>query len=86
MKEKRRLEQENDDLERKERYNYTLLLVMTITREQSATIADLTDKVNKLLEDNAWLQTELEEQSSRDKEIIQRMKDEIRGMKFPRNF
>jgi hypothetical protein len=40
---------------------------------------DVTEKMNKLLEDNAWLQTEIEEQSSKAKETIQRMKDEIRG-------
>ncbi len=53
--------------------------LLTVTREASATAADLTEKLNKLLEDNAWLQTELEEQSSKTKESAQRMKDEIRG-------
>jgi len=68
-KDKQRLEQDNDDLERKE-------------REAGATAADLTEKLNKLLEDNAWLQTELEEQQSKTKESSQRMKDEIRDLRL----
>jgi len=68
-KEKQLLETENDSLERKE-------------REIQASLTDITEKLNKALEDNAWLQTELEEQNDRNKEIIQRLKDEVRDLKL----
>jgi hypothetical protein len=42
-------------------------------------LTDATERLNKLLEENAWLQTELEEQKNRTGEVTQRLKDEIRG-------
>jgi len=69
LKEKLRLERDNDDLERRE-------------RSANASVQDLTEKMSKLLEDNAWLQTEIEDQTSRSKETIQRMKDEIRDLRL----
>jgi len=68
QKERVALEQLNDDLERRE-------------RELHATATDLTDKLNKVLEDNAWLQTELEEHNWQHKEVMQRMKDENRSLR-----
>jgi len=43
-------------------------------------MADAIEKMNKLLEENAWLQTELEEQKNRSNESVQRLKDELRGL------
>jgi len=69
QQEKQRIEQENDNLERRE-------------RESSASLLDLTEKVNKILEENVWLQTELEEQRTRSQEASQRSKEEIRDLKL----
>jgi len=41
----------------------------------------VTEKLNKVLEENVWLQSELEEQNSRNQELIQRLKEEIRDLK-----
>jgi len=68
-REKQRLEQENDELERR-------------VRESEASLQDLTEKMNKTLEENSLLQTELEETKNRSQETIQRMKDEIRDLKL----
>jgi len=67
--EKQKVEEENDNLERRE-------------REANASIHDLTDKLNKLMEETAWLTTELEEQKQKTMEIIQRNKDEIRDLRL----
>jgi len=69
LKERQRLEHENDNLERKE-------------REAQASLEDANDKLNKLLEENAFLQTELEEQNNRNQETLQRLKEEIRDLKL----
>lgn len=42
-------------------------------------MADLTEKMNKTLEENAYLQSELEDRHYRSQETIQRLKDELRG-------
>lgn len=68
-REKQRLEQDNDELERR-------------VREAEASLQDLTEKMNKTLEENSYLQTELEETKNRSQETIQRMKDEIRDLKL----
>jgi len=69
LKDKQRLEQENDSLERRERV-------------ANASVQDLTEKLNKMIEDNAWLQTEVDEHTTKDQETMQRMKDEIRELKL----
>jgi len=68
-REKQRLEQENDELERR-------------VREADASLQDLTEKMNKTLEENSFLQTELEDVKNRSQETIQRMKDEMRDLKL----
>ncbi|ELR13289.1 uncharacterized protein ACA1_237820 [Acanthamoeba castellanii str. Neff] len=65
---KRQLEQDNDDLGRRE-------------RESSASVADLGEKLDKAIEENACLQSELEEARSRTEELIQRLKEEISEQK-----
>ena len=62
----RQLEQENDDLVRRERM-------------AEATIDNLTQQVEKTTEDSVLLQCELEEQGTVSEEVIQRLKDEVRG-------
>jgi len=68
-KEKQKLEQDNDELERR-------------VRESEASLQDLTEKMNKTLEENSFLQTELEETKTRSQEAQQRIKDEIRDLKL----
>jgi len=51
-------------------------------RESEASLQDLTEKMNKTLEENSFLQTELEETKNRSQESLQRMKDEIRDLKL----
>jgi len=68
-REKQRLEQENDQLERR-------------VREAEASLHDLTEKMNKTLEENSFLQTELEDTKNRSQESIQRMKDEMRDIRL----
>jgi len=68
-RDKQRLEQENDELERR-------------VRVAEASLHDLSEKLNKTLEENAWLQTELEERTNRSQESIQRLKDEIRDLQL----
>jgi len=65
---KRTLEQANDDLERRE-------------RELSASIHDLSEKVDSGTEKGVIVSLELEETRKNSQEIIQRLKDEIRGKK-----
>ncbi|PRP83364.1 Lis-interacting protein [Planoprotostelium fungivorum] len=64
-----KLEHDNDTLERRE-------------REHASSITDLTDKVNKLLEDNAWLQTELDETRLKYQEVSQRTKEELKDLQM----
>jgi len=66
-REKRLLEQENDELE-------------TRVRVSEASLHDLSEKLNKTLEENAWLQTELEEKATRNQETVQRLKEEIKDL------
>jgi len=68
-REKQRLEQENDQLERR-------------VREAEASLHDLTEKMNKTLEENSFLQTELEDSKNRSQESIQRMKDEMKDIRL----
>jgi len=68
-RDKQRLEQENDELERR-------------VRVAEASLHDLSEKLNKTLEENAWLQTELEDRTNRSQETIQRLKDEIRDLQL----
>jgi hypothetical protein len=80
VRDKQRLEQQNDDLERRERFVlYSYCSFKIYERQFGATIQDLQERINKLTEDTAWYQTELEEQNLKSKEEVQRMKDEIRG-------
>eukprot|EP01119_Soliformovum_irregulare_P001123 TRINITY_DN10832_c0_g1_i1.p1 TRINITY_DN10832_c0_g1~~TRINITY_DN10832_c0_g1_i1.p1 ORF type:complete len:270 (+),score=68.38 TRINITY_DN10832_c0_g1_i1:309-1118(+) len=67
-RDKQTLEQENDNLERQ-------------VRQTEASLQDLTEKMNRILEENAFLQTELEEKHLRNQEIIQRLTDDIRDLK-----
>lgn len=46
----------------------------------SASFQDLSEKLNKLLEEHAWVTTELEEQKIITQETSQRMKDEMREL------
>ena len=52
-------------------------------RELSASIQDITEKANKVIEENAWLQTEFDDQKAKSQEAIQRFRDEIRGPLSP---
>eukprot|EP01112_Ceratiomyxa_fruticulosa_P021549 TRINITY_DN761_c0_g1_i1.p1 TRINITY_DN761_c0_g1~~TRINITY_DN761_c0_g1_i1.p1 ORF type:complete len:379 (+),score=106.95 TRINITY_DN761_c0_g1_i1:239-1375(+) len=65
----RRLEQENDTLERRE-------------RQASATNQDLSERLDKAIEENVWLQSELDEQKTLSLETIQRLREEIRDLKL----
>merc|ERR1712063_165290 len=66
--EKRKLEQENDDLERRE-------------RELSASVHDLQERVDVGTEKSVIMNLELEELRVSSQEVIQRLKDEIRDQK-----
>jgi len=66
---KQKLEQDNDTLETKE-------------RQLTASVQDLTKKLQEVMEENVVLQTEIEEYKMGSQETIQRMKDEIRDMKL----
>jgi hypothetical protein len=46
-------------------------------------VADLGEKLDKAIEENACLQSELEEARSRTEELIQRLKEEISGTPPP---
>ena len=46
-------------------------------------MADLGEKLDKAIEENACLQSELEEARSRTEELIQRLKEEISGSPPP---
>jgi len=65
---KRQLEQENDDMQRRE-------------REALASVSDLTEKLDKCFEEIAWLQSELEQREEINRELIQRLRDEISEQK-----
>eukprot|EP01087_Luapelamoeba_hula_P010823 TRINITY_DN2882_c0_g1_i1.p1 TRINITY_DN2882_c0_g1~~TRINITY_DN2882_c0_g1_i1.p1 ORF type:complete len:390 (-),score=75.19 TRINITY_DN2882_c0_g1_i1:202-1371(-) len=65
---KRQLEQDNDDTSRRE-------------REALATVGDLSEKLDKLFEENAWLQTELEEAQRNSNDIIHHLRNEIAEQK-----
>jgi uncharacterized phage infection (PIP) family protein YhgE len=69
LKDVRRLEQENDTLERRERV-------------LSVSVTDLQEKVEKAMEEDVWLQSELDEQKAQSEEAIQRLRDEIRDLKL----
>jgi hypothetical protein len=58
---------------------------LSINRESSATIADLTEKLNKAIEDLVFSQTEWEERRQSDEEKIQRMKERIKGKTIENN-
>ncbi|EGC34948.1 hypothetical protein DICPUDRAFT_55455 [Dictyostelium purpureum] len=66
---KRKLEQENDSLERRE-------------RASSASVQDLSDKLDKVMEENVWMQSELEESKQIADETIQRLRDDIRDLRL----
>ena len=78
-KDKVMLEQENEDLQRRERY-FNLSLIINPFSELSATVGDLQDKLNKLIEDSAMYQIEFDEEQESNKEIIQRLRDENRDL------
>jgi len=65
----RKLEQENDTLEQRER-------VLTVS------VGDLQDRLERVMEENVWLQSELDEQRIQSDEQIQRLRDEIRDLKL----
>lgn len=65
----RKLEQENDSLERRERV-------------LSVSVTDLQEKLEKAMEENVWLQSELDEQKVQSEEAVQRLRDEIRDLKL----
>jgi len=68
MVDKRKLEQDNDYLERRE-------------RASDASVHDLSDKLNKVMEENVWMQSELEESKQIADETIQRLRDDIRDLR-----
>eukprot|EP01132_Coremiostelium_polycephalum_P002006 gene2006-2468_t len=68
MEDKRRLEQENDSLERRE-------------RASMASANYLTEKLDIVMEENVWIQSELEESKQTADETIQRLRDDIRDLK-----
>lgn len=53
------------------------------SREALASVADLTEKLDKCFEENAWLQSELDEREEANRELIQRLRDEISGTILP---
>ncbi|EGG16610.1 Lis-interacting protein [Cavenderia fasciculata] len=65
---KRKLEQENDTLERRE-------------RASSASVQDLSEKLDRVMEENVWMQSELEESKQNADETIQRLREEMRELK-----
>lgn len=69
QKDLRRLEQENDTLERRERMLTT-------------SVADMQERLEKVMEENVWVQSELDEQSAQADESVQRLRDEIRDLKL----
>jgi sugar-specific transcriptional regulator TrmB len=64
------LEQKNEDLARK-------------NREHESSLEKLSGDYDKHLEAHVVLQTEYEELKTKNMDIIQRMKDEIRGPQLP---
>ncbi|EFA85161.1 Lis-interacting protein [Heterostelium album PN500] len=68
LQDRRKLEQENDSLERRERV-------------ASASVSDLTFKLDKLMEENVWIQSELEESKAAADETIQRLREDIRDLR-----
>ncbi|KAM9973007.1 hypothetical protein ACTFIR_012378 [Dictyostelium discoideum] len=68
LEDKRRLEQDNDSLERRE-------------RNSSASVIDLSDKLDRVMEENVWMQSELEESKQVADETIQRLRDDIRDLR-----
>lgn len=69
QKDLRRLEQENDGLEQRERM-------------LSTSVADLQERLEKVMEENVWVQTELDEHNAQANESAQRLRDEIRDLKL----
>lgn len=65
----RKLEQENDTLEQRER-------VLTVS------VGDLQDRLERVMEENVWLQSELDEQRIQADEQTQRLRDDIRDLKL----
>lgn len=65
----RKLEQENDTLEQRER-------VLTVS------VSDLQDRLERVMEENVWLQSELDEHKIQSDEQSQRLRDEIRDLKL----
>lgn len=46
----------------------------------TVSVGDLQDRLERVMEENVWLQTELDEQKIQTDEQSQRLRDEIRGM------
>jgi len=69
QKDLRRVEQENDTLERRERM-------------LSTSVADLQERLEKVMEENVWVQSELDEHHAQADESVQRLRDEIRDLKL----
>lgn len=65
----RKLEQENDTLEQRER-------VLTVS------VGDLQDRLERVMEENVWLQSELDDHRIQSDEQTQRLRDEIRDLKL----
>lgn len=69
QKDLRRTEQENDTLERRERM-------------LTASVADMQERLEKVMEENVWVQSELDEHHAQSDESVQRLRDEIRDLKL----
>jgi len=69
QKDLRRVEQENDTLERRERM-------------LSTSVADMQERLEKVMEENVWVQSELDEHHAQSNESVQRLRDEIRDLKL----
>ena len=67
LKEKQRLEQDNDDLERR-------------VRMSDATIRHIQEQLDKVLEENAILHVDLDDLRASSTEVSQRLKEELRGL------
>jgi hypothetical protein len=46
----------------------------------TASVADMQERLEKVMEENVWVQSELDEHHAQADESGQRLRDEIRGM------
>ena len=82
---KQKLEQENDDLERRDRYVRWLCIrnfisdIAKLYSELNATVSYLNDRLEQVTEEHVMIQTEFEDFKVKSQEVTQRLKEELRG-------